>query len=57
MAQDPLEIVDAWVAAVNERDAERLVSLSDPQIELVGPRGSGSGQQLLRDWLARAELT
>jgi len=57
MAKDPLELVDAWVAAANEQDAERLVSLSDPQIEIVGPRGSGSGQQLLRDWLARAGLT
>jgi hypothetical protein len=33
------------------------VALADPNIEIVGPRGSGFGQQLLRDWLARAGLT
>jgi hypothetical protein len=35
----------------------RLLELSDPNIEVVGPRGSGYGHQLLRDWLARAGLT
>src|SRR5262249_37301718 len=29
---------------------------SDPNIEVVGPRGSGYGHQLLREWLARAGL-
>lgn len=54
--RDPLAVVDDWVAAANARDAERLVELSDPNIEIVGPRGSGFGHQLLRDWLARAGL-
>lgn len=54
---EPIEVVDAWVAAANVQDAERLIALSDPQIEIVGPRGSGFGHQLLRDWLARAGLS
>jgi len=33
-----------------------LVELSAPDIEVVGPRGSGHGYQLLREWLARAGL-
>lgn len=33
------------------------MELSDPNIEVSGPRGSGHGRQLLRDWMARAGLT
>ena len=31
--------------------------MSNPDIEIVGPRGSGRGIDLLHDWLARAGLT
>jgi SnoaL-like protein len=52
-----LAVVEAWNDAANRQDAERLTELSDPNIEIIGPRGSGYGHQLLRDWLARAGLT
>ena len=51
------EVAQAWQQAANQQDSERLVALSDPNIEVVGPRGSGFGHQLLRDWLGRAGLT
>lgn len=51
-----IEAVLAWQDAVNRQDVERLLALSDPNIEIVGPRGSGYGHPLLRDWLARAGL-
>jgi hypothetical protein len=54
--ESPLEIVQAWQEAANRQDVERLLELSDPNIEIVGPRGSGHGHQLLRDWLGRAGL-
>ncbi|MFN8476069.1 MAG: nuclear transport factor 2 family protein [Anaerolineae bacterium] len=54
---DPPAIVDAWLEAVNSQDINRLVALSDPNTEIVGPRGSGYGHQVLRDWLSRAGLT
>jgi|SRR5579872_6539586 len=54
---NPIETVNAWVSAANSQDIERLVALSDPEIEVGGPRGSGRGSQLLRDWLGRAGLT
>ncbi len=54
---DSLAIVQAWQEAANAQDSDRLIALSDPNIEVVGPRGSGFGHQLLRDWLARAGLT
>lgn len=52
-----LAVVRAWQDAANAPDLDRLVALSDPEIEVVGPRGAGRGHQLLRDWLGRAGLT
>jgi hypothetical protein len=54
---NPFEIAEAWQQAANQQDVGRLLALSDPNIEVVGPRGSGFGHQLLRDWLGRAGLT
>ncbi len=51
-----VEVVQAWLNAANVQDIDRLIALSAPDIELVGPRGSGHGHQLLRDWLGRAGL-
>jgi len=50
----PVDIVQAWLAASNAADAERLVELSAPDIEIVGPRGTARGHDVLREWLARA---
>ena len=50
----PFETVRAWHAAVNAGDLERLVALSSSDIEVAGPRGSGRGEKLLRDWFGRA---
>ena len=55
--ENSLAVVQAWLEAANSQDVNRLLELSDPNIEVVGPRGSGYGHQLLRDWLARAGLT
>jgi len=49
-------LVQAWQDAANHQNSARLVALSAPDIEVVGPRGSGHGYQLLRDWLGRAGL-
>lgn len=53
----PINIVRAWVRAANAQDADSLLELSDQDIQIAGPRGEGTGRQLLRDWLARAGLT
>ncbi|HEU5348691.1 MAG TPA: nuclear transport factor 2 family protein, partial [Ktedonobacterales bacterium] len=52
-----LAVVEAWNDAANRQDAEHLTELSDPNIEVLGPRGSGYGRQRLREWLARAGLS
>lgn len=46
----------AWHEALNAGDAERLVGLSHPDIEVGGPRGSGHGAQVLREWVDRANI-
>ena len=53
---DALTTVQAWQDAASKPDIECLIELSDLNIEIVGPRGSGFGHQLLRDWIARAGL-
>jgi Domain of unknown function (DUF4440) len=53
----PLSVVEAWQEAANRQDAARLLELSAPNIEVVGPRGSGFGRQLLLEWLGRAGLS
>lgn len=51
-----VEAVLNWHEALNDGDIERLIVLSDPEIEVGGPRGSGCGAQLLREWLDRANI-
>jgi ketosteroid isomerase-like protein len=52
-----ISTVQAWQDAANHQDIDRLLALSAPDIAIIGPRGRGSGHQLLRDWVARAGLT
>jgi hypothetical protein len=54
--ESPFALVQAWQDAANDQNIDRLIELSAPTIEIVGPRGSGYGHQLLRDWLGRAGL-
>ena len=53
----PLAVVESWQFAVNARDLDRLCALSSRDVELVGPRGSGRGYDVLREWLGRAGFT
>ncbi len=49
-------LAKAWQDAANNQNIDQLLTLSAPAIEVVGPRGSGYGHQILRDWLGRAGL-
>ena len=55
-ALEPVDIARAWQEAANDQDVERLLALSDPAIEVVGPRGVAHGHGVLRAWLGRAGL-
>ena len=52
-----LAVVEQWLSAVNHADRGTLLALTDDNIEIVGPRGTGHGKELLVQWLARAGLT
>lgn len=52
-----VDLAVQWIDALNRQDVDLLLRLSDPQIEIVGPRGSVRGHDILRDWLSRAGAT
>ena len=56
MTAPEIRIVRDWHEALNAGDADRLVALSHPDVEVGGPRGSGHGTDLLREWVARAGI-
>ncbi len=56
MATDAVSTVHAWHEALNAGDVEALVALSSDDVEVGGPRGSGRGAQLLREWFGRAGI-
>lgn len=45
-----VDTVLAWHEALNSGDLEALTALSAPDVEVGGPRGTGRGAELLRDW-------
>ena len=47
------DVLDAWRAAWNARDADALVSLAHEQIELLTPQGIEQGAAALRDLVAK----
>lgn len=57
MSTEPVAIARAWVEAANRQDERRIAELSSVDIEIVGPRGSVRGIDVLREWLVRAGLT
>lgn len=51
-----MEAVALWHEALNSGDADRLVELSHPEIEMGGPRGPARGEAVLREWVERANV-
>ena len=49
-------IVRDWHTALNAGDIVRLQALCSQDIEVGGPRGSGRGVDLLREWVERANI-
>jgi ketosteroid isomerase-like protein len=54
---DAIAIVRAWHDALAAGDADRLVSLVHDDVEIVGPRGTAHGAEVVRDWVAHAGIT
>ena len=51
-----IQVVTEWHESLNAGDVERLLKLSHPDVEVGGPRGTGHGAQLLREWVDRANI-
>lgn len=55
MAIGSLAVVEEWLLAVNRADGRRLEELTHRQVEIVGPRGSGTTDRgVLSEWLTRS---
>ena len=52
-----LGVVEAWLDAVDRADAAAATALCAQDLEVVGPRGSVRGREVLAPWLARAGFT
>ena len=49
-----VDLVQRWQDAVNRQDVPSVLTLSDTHIEIVGPRGTAYGHEVLSDWVQRA---
>ncbi len=49
-----VELARAWTEAVNAQDVEALRRVASPEIEILGPRGTAQGHEVLAQWLSRA---
>jgi hypothetical protein len=55
MTRGDLAVVEEWLSAVDARDRARLMALTTPEVEVVGPRGSARADRaVLSEWLGRA---
>ncbi|MGH3906692.1 MAG: nuclear transport factor 2 family protein [Pseudonocardiaceae bacterium] len=54
MSLGSLAVVEEWLDAVNRGDGQRAEDLSTEDVEIVGPRGSVRGRQVLSEWMTRA---
>ena len=51
-----VKTAQAWQDAINRNDAQELMKRSAANIEIVGPKGSAYGREVLAEWLFRAGL-
>ena len=56
MTAPEVRVVEDRHQALNASDVDLLVALSHPDVAVGGPRGTGQGTQLLREWVARAGI-
>ena len=54
----PIDIAAAWFRHATNRDTDAVMALAADEIEVGGARGSGTGRDLLREWVdrSRAEM-
>jgi hypothetical protein len=55
--EEALAIVESFHRLLNARDPDALLDLAADDIRIGGPRGSGTGKDLLYEWVGRASVT
>jgi hypothetical protein len=55
MSLGSLAVVEEWLDADNRGDRQRIEARSAEDVEIVGPRGSVRGRQVLSEWMIRAD--
>ena len=56
MSDDDLAALRRWHDAANAGDVEGAVRECAGDVSVRGPRGTGQGHQLVRDWLTRSGI-
>jgi len=56
---NPIDIAAGWFRHLADRDTAAVMALAADEVEVGGARGSGTGRDLLREWVerTRAELS
>lgn len=54
--RDGANVLARWHAAVNAGDVDGAAALCTEDVAVRGPRGTGYGRQLVRDWLTRSGI-
>jgi hypothetical protein len=49
-----VDVVLRWIAAVNAGDVDAALAHTDPDVRIVGPRGTATGHAVLRQWMQHA---
>lgn len=51
---NPIDIAAAWFRHASNRDTDAVMALAADAVEVGGARGSGTGRDLLREWVGRS---
>jgi len=54
---EALAVVAAFHEHLNAKETDKILDLAAEDIRIGGPRGSGTGKDLLREWVGRANVT
>lgn len=51
-----IETADVWIDRVNAKDVEGVLKVSDHNIEMIGPQGTGVGHDTLQQWVENSGI-
>lgn len=54
---NPIDIVATFHRHLADWDPDAVIALAHDDVEVGGPRGTGTGIELLREWVGRANVT